>query len=168
MLSGGQRKRCPVGGISIFDVDATEIMPGLFQGGLGRNAGCRLAFRDLDMAVVLCSTDVLDDGRKVEVIAPPPLRLGLLDSKRDLSRLPEIRRIVSKIVAKLKRNQRVGVFCWEGRNRSGLVTALTLRRVHGISGQEAVDWIRSLRHNALCTESGAFEKYLASLGPLWT
>ena len=55
---------------------------------------------------------------------------------------------VADAFAALADHRDVFVFCREGRNRSGLVVGLTLRRL-GWTGQAAIDLIRSKRAKAL-------------------
>lgn len=159
-------RRCPTTPISVFDVDATEMADGLWQGGLGAKRGCLLEFYDLDEVVVLCPTDSDEnDGQRVKVLAPDPTTMSLVDHKRDLLRKEELQKLASKLVRKIKDGKNVGIFCWQGRNRSGLLTAMVLRKLNGWSGLEAMEFIKSRRPDALDTESGAFEEYLADLGP---
>ena len=44
------------------------------------------------------------------------------------------------------------VHCWGGRNRSGLVSALALTRLQGITGAEAVRAVRGVRRGALVNQ----------------
>lgn len=41
------------------------------------------------------------------------------------------------------------VHCWGGRNRSGLITALALTRLQGITGAEAARTVKAVRRGAL-------------------
>lgn len=52
------------------------------------------------------------------------------------------------VASLLRAGKRVLVTCWQGRNRSGLVVALALRRM-GMTGQQAVERVRSRRAGAL-------------------
>jgi protein-tyrosine phosphatase len=45
------------------------------------------------------------------------------------------------------------VHCQEGRNRSGLIVALAVRQLKGLSGADAIEHVRSLRPIALSNES---------------
>lgn len=60
-----------------------------------------------------------------------------------------------------RRGDRVLVTCAQGRNRSGLVTALLARRIYGLSGREARLLVQQKRRNALT--NGSFSRYLDSL-----
>jgi len=56
----------------------------------------------------------------------------------------------SRIAAdRVMRGDRVLISCWLGKNRSGLVMALTLVRVYGLSGREAIEAVRAARPGAL-------------------
>jgi len=156
-------RTCPAHPISVGEVDATEMMQGLWQGGLGERAGCTLDFSDLDMVVVLCPTDQ-DEGRRVKVARPyPVIEIPLTDSRRDMAYIDELHGLSKKVADVVANEGRCGVFCWQGRNRSGLLTALVLRRLQGWSGRQAMEHIRSYRPEALDTASGVFEEYLAGL-----
>ena len=71
----------------------------------------------------------------------------------EFSELPEeidaVRRAVYEVTYALKRNRRVLVTCLMGMNRSGLITALVLRRFFGMSADEAIARIRRARPGAL-------------------
>lgn len=56
----------------------------------------------------------------------------------------------SRIVPVLRDGEKVLVTCWQGWNRSGLVSALALHLWLGISGAEAAKIIREKRTGALC------------------
>ena len=51
----------------------------------------------------------------------------------------------SQLAKCIKFGQRVLITCWEGRNRSGLVTALTLTQLTGCSGADAARTVRFRR-----------------------
>jgi hypothetical protein len=53
--------------------------------------------------------------------------------------------VASQLAKCIKFGQRVLVTCWEGRNRSGLVTALTLTQLTGCSGADAARAVRFRR-----------------------
>jgi len=53
----------------------------------------------------------------------------------------------------LKANKRVLITCFAGRNRSGLVSALIVRAALRMTGDEAVDYVKARRPNALTNES---------------
>jgi len=53
--------------------------------------------------------------------------------------------VASQLAKCIKFGRRALVTCWEGRNRSGLVTALTLTQLTGCSGVEACCAVRARR-----------------------
>lgn len=61
----------------------------------------------------------------------------------------------------VRSGQVVLIHCQEGRNRSGLVAALTVREVLGVSGADAVARVRAARPGMLSNR--AFADYLTSL-----
>lgn len=70
--------------------------------------------------------------------------------------------VASDVVARtLQAGRRALVTCMAGRNRSGLVSALSLCRLYGCSGTEAVAMVRARRPNALTNES--FVDYLSRI-----
>ena len=70
--------------------------------------------------------------------------------------------IASAIVADaLRAGRSVLSTCMAGRNRSGLVSALALTKLHGWSGAYAADRVRATRPNALTNPS--FLRYLAAI-----
>lgn len=60
-----------------------------------------------------------------------------------------------------RREDQILVTCAAGRNRSGLVTALLVRRIYGCSGKSARELVQSRRAGALT--NGSFARYLDSL-----
>jgi hypothetical protein len=69
--------------------------------------------------------------------------------------------VATRVIAHLHAGDNVLVHCWGGRNRSGLSIALALRRLYGWTGQEALDYVRSRRPQAL--QNLVFASYLATL-----
>jgi hypothetical protein len=53
------------------------------------------------------------------------------------------------------------IFCNAGRTRSGLLAALVLRELHGISGRTALNWVRERR--PLAVSNDHFERFLNGL-----
>lgn len=142
--------------------DATLIHPGLWQGSRPP-FGFVLSRAGFNM-VVLCAEefqpphvmpagyDVLIRGMgtpfpDVEVVyAPnddsftiPPSREQLKTALAASARVADVIRAGGKVL----------VTCWMGKNRSGLVSALTLHRLLGISGFQAAHRIRCRRRGAL-------------------
>ncbi len=131
-------------------VDSTRILPGLHQGSRPPQGG-ELQARGVDV-LVLCALeyqpfDAYFPGVKV-------LRVRLDDSGVPMSeREWEDAQVISLDVAMLvAQGKRVLVTCQQGRNRSGLVVALTMHRLTGQSGAACVRHIQRLRHKALENE----------------
>lgn len=57
--------------------------------------------------------------------------------------------LADRVVAEIKAGGCVLTHCWGGKNRSGLISALALIRLQGITGAEAVSAIKSVRRGAL-------------------
>ncbi len=68
------------------------------------------------------------------------------DEMPDAAQLDEL---VDHVVEMLRAGRRVLVHCTYGRNRSGLVVALAVRQVFGISGADAARLVRERRRRAL-------------------
>lgn len=65
------------------------------------------------------------------------------------------------VAARFREGKKVLVSCMQGRNRSGLVTALALHRLYGMTGERCRGYIRSKVPHALTNPS--FNKFLDSL-----
>jgi Dual specificity phosphatase, catalytic domain len=57
-----------------------------------------------------------------------------------------------RVADEIDRGGCVLVHCWGGRNRSGLVSALALTRLQGITGAEAIHAVRAVRRGALVNQ----------------
>ncbi len=68
-----------------------------------------------------------------------------------------------RVARYVRRGKRVLVCCAMGWNRSGLVTALALWILTGVSGAECVKQVQSRRENALGNEQ--FRQYVEALPP---
>lgn len=66
--------------------------------------------------------------------------------------------LACRIVEEIDNGGCVLVHCWGGRNRSGLVIALALTRLQGITGAAAVKAVKAVRSGALVNQH--FVKYL--------
>lgn len=65
------------------------------------------------------------------------------------------------VVGDISDGHRVLVHCHAGRNRSALVSALLVRQLFGMSGAQAIEYVRERRPNALANEH--FCNYLRGL-----
>lgn len=129
-------------------LNADRLGPGFYQGGAPTSAEHvqRAGFDTL----VLCA----------EEIQPPPHALGslyvircpLLDNPFDpLGPVSKIAALAAaeQVAVRLRMRRRVLCTCAKGINRSGLVSALTLRIVTGQPGRDCVHHVQSCRPGAL-------------------
>ena len=103
---------------------------------------------DFDV-LVLCAAEYQPSGSLfpgIEVIHAPFDDAG---DGPDGSDIQTARAAAQAVVSRVRRGKRVLVTCWLGVNRSGLVTALALTDLLGISGAAAVDHVRARRPIAL-------------------
>jgi protein-tyrosine phosphatase len=63
----------------------------------------------------------------------------------------------------VRRKQTVLVTCYQGRNRSGLVSALAIHYLTGMHGKDCVDLVRRKRKDALTNDD--FVRFLRSIAP---
>lgn len=74
-----------------------------------------------------------------------------------------VERTAQRVTERVRHKDRVLVTCHQGRNRSGLVTALALTRLYQVSGTEAVSWVK--RSRALALTNPAFVKKIEEAVP---
>lgn len=129
---------------------ASELVPLLHQGGRPRRPftaeeAQRAQVFDL---VVLCA-DSYQPGP--ELLGPVEvLRVPFDDIDGTPPEMPKIRAAAERVALALSCGRRVLVTCEQGRNRSGLVSALALLLVRpDRDGQQAIGFIRRARPNAL-------------------
>lgn len=140
------------GGIPVPSAEWSEIVPGLYQGGVINQMSTTEGF---DVVVSLIPYD-LDDwlqchdgGERIDI--------PMFDSP-DLANADELRDIASIIADCVGQGQRVLVRCEAGLNRSGLVVALALMAM-GMDARSSIDLIREKRSKwALCNR--AFHDWL--------
>jgi len=100
-------------------------------------------------AVVLCAEELQDlpalgvDVGDVEVLKAP-----LDDAEPTLHEIHVAFDAAREVVRRWRLGQRILVTCHQGRNRSGLVTALALMMM-GATDQQAIEAVRAARKNAL-------------------
>ena len=117
------------------------------------------ALRGAGITVVICTLlrihdqDLVDCDGLIYEVHPVP------DGKTVPVRVYES--VASRVVAYLTAGHTVLVHCWGGRNRSGLVVALALRRWEGISGAEAYARVRQAKSDAL--RNPVFAEFLQRL-----
>lgn len=74
---------------------------------------------------------------------------------------PQAEPLARELARRIRAGEKVLVHCRAGRNRSGLVTALTVRNLLGCSGADALAHVQERRPRALANEH--FATYLRSL-----
>ena len=140
------------GTLSNVGVDAHEICENLWQGAAPPDGSylASLGFK----AAVFCAYEFQPEAYRY-----PGLKVVLAPNDDDYHRnitASELGLAVqaSRVVATyLRHNQPVLVSCIAGRNRSGLVCALTLHHMTGMGGAKAIELVRMCRPNALTNPS---------------
>ena len=149
--------------LGIFGSDpATEVHPRLWQGGFPREPD-KLKTMGID-AIVLAAQELQPEKGEsfygLEIICAP-----MDDDGASPPSLVEWQRalLAAKRVIELHRDGKtVLVTCRMGLNRSGLVSALAIRRLTGVSGRVAAEQVREYRDGALSNHG--FFVVLSKLG----
>lgn len=50
--------------------------------------------------------------------------------------------VVDKIIQRLEKGENIAIHCFAGRGRTGMLAALLARRILGVDGQAAIEWVR--------------------------
>lgn len=133
-------------------MSASRIAPKLYQGSLPPN-GDVLRAQGIH-TVVLCAEELQPDdwqfGTEIEVLRCP---FGdVLGAELPFETQMMVHRTASAVASRVRQQKRVLVTCAMGLNRSGLVTALALTELYGMSGRDAVGQVRRERQGALFNE----------------
>lgn len=139
--------------------DADPIIRGLWQGSAPPPETIRSQGFD---RVVLCAMEYqprTEEFRGIRV-QHCPLDDSLHLSREEASRAEQCAQSVARGI---RRGENVLVTCMAGRNRSGLVSALAIRELTGMSGAQAVALVQSRRPNALTNPH--FVELLSRLPP---
>lgn len=113
--------------------------------------------------------DVVVDVSDPDMLVDPADLAGIdyrkcpLHDCADLPDPEQLGELVGHVVEQVRANKRVLVHCAWGRNRSGLVVALAVRDLVGVSGEQAATLVRERRRRAL--NNAAFSAHLDGLGP---
>jgi len=110
-------------------------------------------------AVVLCAEEYQPRGAFGSATA---VHAGFDDGDMDARTAKVASGAAEEVVRRWRRGERVLVTCMAGRNRSGLVSALALRRIGGVSGRQALQHVQMMRPTALTNPN--FANFLAALG----
>jgi hypothetical protein len=140
------------------ELDAHEIVPGLWQGSLPPS-GSAVADAGFDV-LVLCARDYqrpADDYPGVEIIYAPNNDSAWSRPKgKDMAIASWAAR---KVVTAVQDGSRVLVTCFAGINRSALVVALAIHGLHGYSGPACIQLIREKRKLAHPTDQALTNDY---------
>lgn len=138
----------------------TEMVPGLLWHG-----GCPVDFgwvRETGIEAVVDLADADTYPPAGEIADTTYLKCPLVDGE-DVPD-PEVTLRLAGLVAGLLRSERrTLVHCTFGRNRSGLVVALVVRDLLGLSGAQALAYVQERRHRTV--NNAAFAEWLRSLPP---
>lgn len=142
-------------------IDADEILPNLWQGS-APPLGSAVKISGFDM-LILCAEEYQPRAREFGFRSGRVLHAPLDDHTRPLE-AGEWETILTAAEAAtvcLRRGGRVLVTCAAGRNRSGIVTALTIILLTRCSPKKAVRLVRSRRDLALTNDS--FVRHIEAL-----
>ncbi len=142
------------------EVDAHWLTTRLWQGSFPYAGGGYLAELGFTV-VVLCAYEMQapEHFESIQCILCP-----MDDGRLSSAEAKQAHATAGSVAALWREGHRILITCAAGRNRSGLVSALTLRLIRGISGSAAVNRVKVVRPNALTNPS--FVSYLNSLGPV--
>jgi len=131
-----------------YGIDANMIKPNLWQGSAPPE-GSYLASLGFGL-VVFCAQEYQPKASwypGIEVLHAP----NDDDSSRSITQqeLSIAAKTAKKVVQAIQGGKKVLVTCIAGRNRSGLVVALALHKLTGMSGEEVVVYIKERRPYAL-------------------
>lgn len=132
----------------MFEFNASEIIPNLWQGG-APPAGPYLHEEGFGL-LVLCALEYQPPGPlfdRVEVIHAPAD--DDFDNPPPREALTLALSTANRVVEAYRRGLKIMVTCRMGVNRSGLVTALSLHKLFGVSGSSAIQTIKKARPFAL-------------------
>lgn len=105
--------------------------------------------------IVLCADEFQPPAHIIAGPSTQVIHAPNDDSEKPLTRAQAcIALAASRAVARaFREGKKVLVSCMQGRNRSGLVMALTLHRLYGMAGERCRGYIRAKRPHALTNES---------------
>jgi len=128
-------------------IDASEIAPGLYQGSEPPRGH---ALRHCGFDTLVLAAEEIQPGSVdfpgVTVVHAPNNDDGSPITKGQWQTAVQAAELVAR---RVRGGERVLVTCAAGRNRSGLVSALALHMLTGISGAEAARIVKARRPNAL-------------------
>lgn len=136
----------------------------LWQGGMGDV----MNYGDGFDVVVLCAEEFQP---KRSLILRPEDKTTLLYAPNDDSGTPLSKaqadiacRAAKQVAHEYRTGKKILVSCMQGRNRSGLVSALTLHLLYGISGKASKEFVQARVPHSLVNPS--FNRFLGIIKPL--
>ena len=141
-------------------LDFDWIIPGLAQGSYPKPL--RAPFEQGFDVVVFCAMEA-----QPKRLRPPEGKSYILFPMDDNEYVPvsmddavKLNELAATLAAHLRAGKKLLVTCWEGRNRSGLVNALTLMKAARMPAQKAIATVRQKRPSRDCLTNPMFERYL--------
>lgn len=127
-------------------LDVNRVAPKLYFGSAPR-VGSALTRAGFDV-VLLCAREYQPRSRELPgvLVVHCGIDNSLAPTEAEIETAIDASRVAATAVMDGKR---VLISCWMGKNRSGLVMALTLMRLYGLSGPEAVQAVQAARPGAL-------------------
>lgn len=158
----------------VFGFPPSRIYENLWQSGVPNPLR---AVKDANVEIlVLASREMQPDAEGLEnvkrIIPGVKLILVPLDDVENPRIMRDIgeraQQAASRVTEKLREGKTVLVTCTAGMNRSGLISALTLRELLNISGKDAVEMVRSGRapSGRAAFTNDVFRSYVESLPAL--
>lgn len=140
----------------MIELDFDLVVENLYQGS-APPYGDVLAKLDFD-TLVLCASEnqEKDFYSNIEVLLFPTE--DDIVEQNMLCDLPKWQQAAQIVVERINTGNKVLITCMAGLNRSGMVTAFTLRQITNWSRNKIVDHIQQCREMALCNKT--FENFL--------
>lgn len=126
-------------------IDATRVAPKLWIGSAPL-AGTHLRDAGFD-TLVLCAEEYQPPAKSFPGVKV--IRCPFDDSYLSEEEEQQVAHCARQVLGELRRQRRVLVTCWAGRNRSGLVVARVLMKLSGKSAKEVVKHVQAVRESAL-------------------
>jgi hypothetical protein len=139
-------------------IDATLIMNGLYQGSIP-SPGTSLKDSGFT-GVVFSAREYQPPAQRYPGVKTINIPLDDVGFPLTISEIEAARQTANSVANEIRRGGKVLVTCAMGRNRSGLISALTVIFLTGCSGRIAVQLIKSVRPNSLTNPQ--FVDYLVS------
>ncbi len=117
-----------------------------------------LELKELGITVVANMIRIPDD----DISGPDGVEYYMLPIADGKIKDPDmLNKLADRLFQRIMEGKKVLIHCNAGRNRSGLVSALVVRRYYYLSGHEALNYVRRVRPQAIANPH--FEAYLEGL-----